>query len=714
MRRGRIGSCLLVLAACVAAFAGSVLRSDAAPPAHRALVERVEWEMSDAGASVIVVVKGRVDYQSRFAPADPTTNLPPRAYVDLHPAQLGDQISREPLIVDDRLVRRIRLGQFDKDTVRVVLDLSRPARLRVEIRDRPSRLMLRLARNQTDEALAEAAPPSVPQRPEDIARRDAEMRRERIALQRETARREEAERKEAARREAAEQKEREAVARREEAERKAEAARLKREEIARQREAARREREEIARQEEAARQEREEIARQEEAAREERKEIARQEEAAREEREEIARQQEAARKEREEIARQEEAARKEREEIARQEEAARREREEAARLEALARSDEDDGDEDDEELAAPRGRLDVRRGDEIEPYDAPALAESAGGVREDESPASRSRFDVARNDASEPGGEPAWREEPAGSEEAEDRPRPTPGDAARSPPLFLSQHAELPRWTARPEAAPPIEIEPPPPAKERAAAKARPRTPPGSTAEPKTVVLDPGHGGKDPGAEGSFGVPEKHVTLALAYLIKEKLEEQGGVRVVLTRTDDRYVSLEERTATANAQGAELFVSIHANASESDGLSGIETYTLNNTDDRATIRLAALENGLTLAGATPGEQDLAYILSDLVQTGKEDESVLLARAVQGELVRYLRGRWKNVSDLGVKKGPFYVLVGAYMPCVLVEVGFLTHPVEGPRMATHRYQRDIAEGVAEGVRRFLAAPPPGANL
>jgi N-acetylmuramoyl-L-alanine amidase len=227
-------------------------------------------------------------------------------------------------------------------------------------------------------------------------------------------------------------------------------------------------------------------------------------------------------------------------------------------------------------------------------------------------------------------------------------------------------------------------------------------------------VIDPGHGGKDPGAQGAFGPPEKDVTLALALLVKERLEEEGGVRVVLTRTDDRFVSLEERTATANAQGAEIFVSVHANASESPRLGGVETYTLNNTDDQATIRLAALENGLTLAGAAPGERDLAYILSDLVQTGKEDESALLARAVQGELVRYLRGRWKNVVDLGVKKGPFYVLVGAYMPCALVEVGFLTHEFEGPRMATQRYQRDLAEGIAAGVRRFLASPPPGANL
>ena len=179
------------------------------------------------------------------------------------------------------------------------------------------------------------------------------------------------------------------------------------------------------------------------------------------------------------------------------------------------------------------------------------------------------------------------------------------------------------------------------------------------------MLIDPGHGGKDPGAEGSFGVPGKDVPLALADLIKDKLEEEeASVRLVLTRTEDRC--------------------------------------------------AALENGLTLAGATAGKQDLAYIPSDLVQTRKEGESLLLARAVQNGLVRYLRGRWQNVSDLGVKKGPFYVMVGACMPRVLVEVGFLTHPVEGPRMGTHRYRRDVAEGVAEGIRRFLAAPPPGTTL
>src|SRR5690606_35707544 len=119
-----------------------------------------------------------------------------------------------------------------------------------------------------------------------------------------------------------------------------------------------------------------------------------------------------------------------------------------------------------------------------------------------------------------------------------------------------------------------------------------------------TVVIDPGHGGKDPGARGVTGEVEKNITLAVSKLVAESLSRDPNIRVVLTRTDDTYVSLEERTAIANANGADLFVSVHANASENPQLAGIETYTLNNTDDRATIRLAALENGLAFTGATP--------------------------------------------------------------------------------------------------------------
>jgi N-acetylmuramoyl-L-alanine amidase len=246
------------------------------------------------------------------------------------------------------------------------------------------------------------------------------------------------------------------------------------------------------------------------------------------------------------------------------------------------------------------------------------------------------------------------------------------------------------------------------------AASAPSRAPASKRAKQYTVVLDPGHGGDDPGARGVSGDLEKSLTLTIVEEIAERLADQSNVRVVLTRSEDVTVPLAQRTAAANAQGADLFLSVHANASDNPLTAGIETYTLNNTNDRATIRLAALENGLTLAGAAEGEADLAYILSDLLQTGKEDESQALAEAVQSSLVSYLRGRWRSVHDLGVKRGPFYVLVGAYMPCVLIEVGFLTNDVEGNRIAAARYQRDLAEGIASGIRKFLQAQDETTNL
>lgn len=218
------------------------------------------------------------------------------------------------------------------------------------------------------------------------------------------------------------------------------------------------------------------------------------------------------------------------------------------------------------------------------------------------------------------------------------------------------------------------------------------------------IVIDPGHGGHDPGAQG-FAV-EKDVTLSIARRLTRLLRERLQADPVLTRTDDSTLALADRTARANAEGADLFVSIHANASENTRLHGIETYYLNNTDDRATIRLASLENGLDLLHPAAGATDLRYILSDLVQVGKMDDSIALATALQRSLVRRLRDRYADVTDLGVKQGPFYVLVGAYMPCVLVETSFLSHRVEGRRMGRGDYQQLIAEGLYAGIARFLA--------
>ncbi len=228
-----------------------------------------------------------------------------------------------------------------------------------------------------------------------------------------------------------------------------------------------------------------------------------------------------------------------------------------------------------------------------------------------------------------------------------------------------------------------------------------PRVPP-VRSTPWRIVLDPGHGGGDPGTHGVDGVAEKDVTLAIAKRLKRRLEEGLGAQVLLTRDRDATRSLAQRTAFANASNADVFVSIHANADASGELHGIETYTLNNTDDRAAIRLAKMENG---PGVRTGRGDLSFILSDMVQSGKEEESIALANRLQQRLVSRLRGRYPDVRSLGVKKGPFYVLVGAYMPCVLVETSFLSHPVEGRRLVSGEYQSEIVEGLYLGMAEFL---------
>lgn len=220
------------------------------------------------------------------------------------------------------------------------------------------------------------------------------------------------------------------------------------------------------------------------------------------------------------------------------------------------------------------------------------------------------------------------------------------------------------------------------------------------------VVLDPGHGGKDPGAIGVGGVAEKDITLAVALRLKQRLASIPNLDVVLTRETDVYLALEERTARANAEQADLFVSIHTNASPNPNLSGVETYYLNNTNDRATIRLAQMENGLTsMTGHGKRDVDTALILSNLIQSYKVEESVVLAEGIQRALVTTLDARGKSATDLGVKRGPFYVLVGAGMPCVLAEVSFLTNPREGASLAQSSYQEVITEGLLRGIQQFV---------
>jgi N-acetylmuramoyl-L-alanine amidase len=216
----------------------------------------------------------------------------------------------------------------------------------------------------------------------------------------------------------------------------------------------------------------------------------------------------------------------------------------------------------------------------------------------------------------------------------------------------------------------------------------------------RTVVVDPGHGGSDPGAMGIGGLREKLVTLRIARALRPKLEAQG-LRVVLTREGDDTLSLEERTAIAEGVGGDLFLSIHANAAPRAQLQGIETYYLDKSHERHTLRVAAHENGVAAAELDPLQRTLA---SFRVSQSSE-QSALLAAAVQAELVRGLRGRFGGgVRDLGVKTGPFYVLFLSSMPSILVEAGFLTHREEARRLGSPAYAEVVAERIARGVARY----------
>jgi N-acetylmuramoyl-L-alanine amidase len=215
------------------------------------------------------------------------------------------------------------------------------------------------------------------------------------------------------------------------------------------------------------------------------------------------------------------------------------------------------------------------------------------------------------------------------------------------------------------------------------------------------IVIDPGHGGKDTGAVSRSGLYEKDVVLALAKSVKGALEAETGCQVMLTRTGDATLSLEERTAFANAAKADLFLSIHANAHENVSLGGVETYFLSFASDAAAASLAALEN----ATAKRRMSDLESMLQELVRNSNTDESARLARSVQRQVVVKLRERYRSVRDLGVKQAPFVVLLGAEMPAILIETAFLTNGEEERRLQEKGFQAILGRGVAAGVSGYL---------
>jgi len=214
------------------------------------------------------------------------------------------------------------------------------------------------------------------------------------------------------------------------------------------------------------------------------------------------------------------------------------------------------------------------------------------------------------------------------------------------------------------------------------------------------VMLDPGHGGKDPGATGPTGLQEKDVVLTIGRMVREKLSRFPEFDTRMTRDSDIFIPLEERTAMANKADADIFVSLHINASRNRSAEGISTYVLSHATDREALELAARENGVSVQKLSA----VKFIIDDLSTYGRKKESLKLAKTVNDAIVRNISTRHGPVNDLGLKQAPFYVLVGARMTAVLVETSFISNRSEEARLRRHEYLETIADSVVEAIRYY----------
>ena len=214
----------------------------------------------------------------------------------------------------------------------------------------------------------------------------------------------------------------------------------------------------------------------------------------------------------------------------------------------------------------------------------------------------------------------------------------------------------------------------------------------------KTIVIDPGHGGKDPGAV-SHARQEKQIVLSLSKMLRGILVKKG-YDVRLTRETDVFLPLRKRTQFATNQKADLFISIHANASTSRKAIGIETYYLALASDESARITAMREN----AGAEYNMTELDALVGRILKESKSTESRQLAELIQAQLAS-----GKQVKNRGVKHAPFVVLIGTKVPAVLVEVGFISNPTEGKKLTTKAYQRQLATSIAEGIEQYIRSIP-----
>jgi len=219
----------------------------------------------------------------------------------------------------------------------------------------------------------------------------------------------------------------------------------------------------------------------------------------------------------------------------------------------------------------------------------------------------------------------------------------------------------------------------------------------------KTIVIDPGHGGKDPGARGQRGTEEKDITLKVAMKLRDLLSKQPGVRVLMTRERDQFVELEDRARFANGQEADLFVSIHVNSHPQRSVKGIEIYHFGEAKDQRALEVAARENGTPLNSTGVGWE---YLVADLLTAKKIEASLELAWSAKEAMVTNLNGHYALV-DHGVKTAPFYVLRFTSMPSILAEIAYISNSAEEDLLRTGLFTTRVAESLMEGIQTFLAS-------
>jgi N-acetylmuramoyl-L-alanine amidase len=215
------------------------------------------------------------------------------------------------------------------------------------------------------------------------------------------------------------------------------------------------------------------------------------------------------------------------------------------------------------------------------------------------------------------------------------------------------------------------------------------------------IVIDPGHGGHDAGTVGPNGLLEKDLVLDVSKRLGKLLSVRMGAEVVLTRRNDTFVPLETRTAIANQEQADLFVSVHANSSQDPDASGVETYYLNFTSSPEALEVAAREN----AASDKSIHELQDLVKKIALKEKIEESREFASDVQQSLHSGMARKNPDERDRGVKKAPFVVLIGANMPSILAEISFLSNPGEERRLRMPEYRQRIAESLFRGIERYV---------